>query len=180
MEINERLRSVASEYAEAVGKILGYEPEYWVGSDISIDCCCFGDVEFLTLAEMQVIIDHLPHWIELYGSEEKVGDVVLAWLMWSTTDNWDEEHGLWRSRPRINLWSWMGGLRPDDLKWTDVDELVKLETQEKVLTQIAQDYPTASVGNALTQIQSRIKAISSRMTAERLETINYLSKQKNE
>ena len=120
--LRNKLQKIAGEYASKVGKLLNYKPEFWVGPSVSIDCCCYGDVYFLSLAEMQVIIDHMDEWQKKYGSEEKVGETVIGWLNFVNDDNWDEEHGLWRDSPRINLWSWLKGLRPEQLKWTEDDE----------------------------------------------------------
>lgn len=169
--LRDKLEKIAGEYASKVGKLLNYKPEFWVGPSVSIDCCCYGDVYFLSLAEMQVIIDHMDEWQKKYGSDEKVGETVIGWLDFVNDDNWDEEHGLWRDGPRINLWSWLKGLRPEQLKWTEYDELLKLETQVKVLKQVSETYPTASIYNATTQIESRVNAIRKRMEEETKEAL---------
>lgn len=36
MTMKEQLRSVAKEYARQFGKIIGIEPDYWVGEDMSV------------------------------------------------------------------------------------------------------------------------------------------------
>lgn len=114
--LKDRLWAVAKEYAERVAGILGMSVEFWVAEDISVSCCCFGDVEFLNLEEMQIIVDHLDKWIEKYGSEKKVGDAVREWLQWCLDNSFNAEKDEWREHNRINLWSWLKGLRPEDIK----------------------------------------------------------------
>ena len=125
MELREILRATAMEYARQVGMLIGHEPQYWVAEDVSMDCCCYGDVYFLTLTDMQIIVDHLDEWVKKYGSNEKVGETVCEWFDWCVEDACDTE-GWWRNYPRINLLSWMRGLRPEQLKRTELDEQVKL------------------------------------------------------
>lgn len=166
---SEALRQIASTYAVQVGKLIDCDPQYWVAPDVSIDCCCFGDVYFLTLADMQIIIDHLDKWVEKYGSKEKVGETVREWFDWCVEDAVDDI-GNYRNHPRINLLSWMNGLRPEQLKWTDLNELVSLEHQVNVLRHVLKTYPTSSIGNAVKQIDARIKTLQERHASEIEET----------
>ncbi len=46
MNMKEQLRAVAKEYARQFGKIIGIEPDYWVGGDISLEACAFADYFF--------------------------------------------------------------------------------------------------------------------------------------
>lgn len=170
-ELKDKLRSLADKYAKAVGKVIGYEPEYWVGSDINLDCCCYGDCYFLGLDEMQVIVDHLPGWIEKYGSQEKVGETVIAWMDWVIEDNVDE-FGNYRNHPQINLWSWLTGLRPEQLnRRSDIDEIVSMEHQANVLRYVLKTYPTSTIENAAKQIEARIKVLKERHDKETEEFI---------
>ena len=114
--LKDSLWAVAVEYAERVAVILGMSVEFWVAEDISVSVCCFGDVEFLNLEEMQIIVDHLDMWVEKYGSEEKVGEAVLDWLHWCLDEATEPKEVDVSDHPRINLWSWLKGLRPDDIK----------------------------------------------------------------
>ena len=163
--LKEQLAIVAKEYARQTGEIIGYRPEYWVAGDCCIDVCSFGDNFFLSLAEMQEIVDHLPKWIERYGSRDEVGEEVVRWLRWSCDDNVDE-YGEWRNRPRINLWSWLKGLRPEMLKWDDTDEFFKLKHQLSILKEVEEVYPSASVENAIKQITARVNHIDEQLKAE--------------
>jgi len=171
MELKDKLRSLADKYAKAVGKVIGYRPEYWVGSDINLDCCCYGDCYFLGLDEMQVIVDHMPGWIEKYGSQEKVGETVIAWMDWVIEDNVDE-FGNYRNHPQINLWSWIKGLRPEQLnRRSDIDEIVSMEHQANVLRYVLKTYPTSTIENAAKQIEARIKVLKEHHDKETEEFI---------
>ena len=171
MELKDKLRSLADKYAKAVGKVIGYRPEYWVGSDINLDCCCYGDCYFLGLDEMQVIVDHMPGWIEKYGSQEKVGETVIAWMDWVIEDNVDE-FGNYRNHPQINLWSWLKGLRPEQLnRRSDIDEIVSMEHQANVLRYVLKTYPTSTIENAAKQIEARIKVLKEHHDKETEEFI---------
>ena len=162
MELKDKLRSLADKYAKAVGKVIGYRPEYWVGADINLDCCCYGDCYFLGFDDMQVIVDHMPGWIEKYGSQEKVGETVIAWMDWVIEDNVDE-FGNYRNHPQINLWSWLTGLRPEQLnRRSDIDEIVSMEHQANVLRYVLKTYPTSTIENAAKQIEARIKVLKER------------------
>lgn len=169
--LKEKLRLIAGNYASKVADILDCRIEYWVADDVSVSTCCFGDTWFLDFEDMQVIVDHLDRWLEKYVSRDNVGEVVKQWMDYTIEDNWDEEHCMWRNHPRINLWSWLNGLRPDQIKWTDTDELVKLESQVRVLRKVAESYPTSSIGNAIQQIESRLDEIRKWMDAEVQEVL---------
>ena len=114
--LKDRLWAVANEYARLTAEVLGMDVEFWVAEDICVSCCCFSDIHFLSLEEMQIIVDFLDKWIAKYGSKEKVGEVVSDWLYWCIEDNFDKETDSYRKHHRINLISWLKGLRPEDLK----------------------------------------------------------------
>lgn len=114
--LKEIIWACARKYASETGKIIDMQPQFWVAEDVAITTCCFGDVEFLNLDEMMVIVDHIDRWVEKYGSREKVGEVVYEWIHWCLDDAVEPETEEWRSHPRINLWSWLKGLRPEMLK----------------------------------------------------------------
>ena len=107
---------MANEYARLTSEVLDIDVEFWVADDICVSCCCFGDILFLNLEDMQIIMDHLDKWIAHYGSKEEVGEAVMSWHYWCIDDGFDEEKNESRSHPRINLYSWLKGLRPEDLK----------------------------------------------------------------
>ena len=168
--IKQTLRQIAGTYAVKAGEVIGYEPQYWVAEDVSIDCCCYGDTYFLTLEDMQIIIDHLDKWIERYGSKEKVGETVKAWFDWCIDDAVDEM-GNYRDHPRINLWSWLNGLRPEQLRWTDLEELTSLEMTARTLQYVMKTYPTSTVENAAKQIEARAELLRERHSRETEEAM---------
>ncbi len=110
--LHDQLKTIADEYATQLGNVIDYAPQYWVGEDMCIDMADFGDIYFFSLSDMQVVVDHLQGWIERYGSKEKVGEVIIEYMD-TLIENYDMtfENG----HPRINLWSWLKGLR-----WKDV------------------------------------------------------------
>ena len=110
--LHDRLKVIADEYAARMGDVIGCELQYWVAEDMCIDMADFGDTCFFSLADMQVVIDHLPRWIERYGTKEEVGEVVREYMD-TLIDN--EGKTFENGHSRINLWSWLKGLR-----WNDV------------------------------------------------------------
>ena len=144
MTMKEQLRAVAKEYARQFGKIIGIEPAYWVGEDMSVGACAFGDYYF-NLYDMQEVIDHLDDWVKEYGTIEKVGAEVLGW------HDWLIEHEF-----RIGLYAWLDGHRPDK----STVEYVKLHQQLAVLKQVELEYPTHSIGNVIMQLEARAKELS--------------------
>jgi hypothetical protein len=142
--MKEQLRAVAKEYARQFGKIIGIEPAYWVGEDMSVGACAFGDYYF-NLYDMQEVIDHLDDWVEEYGTIEKVGDEVFDWYNW-----------LLDNEIRISLYGWLNGNRPD--KKTLEHE--RISKQLVVLRQVEKEYPTHSIGNVIKQLEARTKELS--------------------
>ncbi len=118
IKIQEQLKSVANEYLRQTAILLDRSMNYcyWVGtyddSDFDVyDVADLGDITFITFAEMQTIVNRLPHWIEKYGSRKNVAETINDWLEWSIKE---ENHC--DGHARINLRSWLMGLRPSDLK----------------------------------------------------------------
>ena len=144
MTMKEQLRAVAKEYARQFGKIIGIEPDYWVGEDMSVGACAFGDYYF-NLYDMQEVIDHLDDWVKEYGTIEKVGAEVLGWHDWLIENEF-----------RIGLYAWLDGHRPDK----STVEYVKLHQQLTVLRQVEREYPTHSIGNVIMQLEARAKELS--------------------
>ena len=164
--LKQTLWKVATEYAKQVGELLEQEPEYWVAEDISVDCCCFGDVWFLTLEEMQVIIDHMPKWLERYGNRKAVAQEITDWLDWSIEDGYDPDRDQYRRHARINLWSWLSGLRPADLKVTVDDEIQQHRDILSVLGTVRGFYGNIPVGRAIENIHARLTELEARKRIE--------------
>jgi hypothetical protein len=164
--LKQTLWQVATEYAKKVGELLELEPEYWVGENISVDCCCFGDVWFLTLEEMQVIIDHMPKWLDRYGNRKAVAQEITDWLDWSIADGYDPDRDQYRRHARINLWSWLKGLRPADLKVTVDDEIQQHRDILSVLCAVHGGYGNITVGRAIENIHARLTELEARKCIE--------------
>lgn len=78
-----------------------------------------------------------------------------------------DEFGNYRNHPQINLWSWLTGLRPEQLnRQSDTDEIVSLEHQSNVLRYVLKTYQTSTIENAAKQIEARIKALRERQARE--------------
>ena len=108
--LQSQLRDVALDYMKQVAKLLNRDPRdcHWVGTDDHergiYTICDLGDITFLTLDQMQVIIDRLPEWLARYGSREAVAQEIDDWMEWSIQEeNWLDGH------PRINLEHWLMG-----------------------------------------------------------------------
>lgn len=164
--LKQTLWQVATEYAMKVGELIEQEPEFWVADNISVDCCCFGDVWFLTLEEMQVIIDHMPKWLERYGNRKAVAQEITDWLDWSIEDGYDPDRDQYRRHARINLWSWLSGLRPADLKPTIDDEIQQHRDILSVLGTVRGFYGNIPVGRAIENIHDRLTELEARKRIE--------------
>lgn len=115
-KLKTRLWAVAKEYAEKTSVIIDRDIDFWIAEEVSVSSCCFWDDIILSLEEMQIIIDHLSKWLKKYRSLQKIGEVVLEWFNWSLENAYDAQKDKFTDHPRINLWSWLNGLRPEDLK----------------------------------------------------------------
>ena len=164
--LKQTLWQVATEYAMKVGELLEQEPEFWVAEDISVDCCCFGDVWFLNLEEMQVIIDHMPKWLARYGNRKAVAQEITDWLDWCLEDGYDPDRDQYRRHARINLWSWLSGLRPADLKVTVDDEIQQHRDILSVLGTVRGFYGNIPVGRAIENIHARLTELEARKRIE--------------
>jgi hypothetical protein len=146
-----------------VGELIEHEPEFWVAEDISVDCCCFGDVWFLTLEEMQVIIDHMPKWLERYGNRKAVAQEITDWLDWTIEDGYDPDRDKYRRHARINLWSWLKGLRPADLKPTIDDTIQNYRDIIHALAHVGETTShTLTIAQAIEAIHARLRELEAR------------------
>lgn len=138
------MRAVAKEYARQFGKIIGIAPDYWVGGDISLGVCSYGDYCF-GLEEMQVVVDNIDRWVKKHGTIEKVADEVIDWHDYAIII----EH-------QQNLYSWLDGHRPT----ANEMEMDRICQQINVLREIVELYPSHSVGNVIMQLEARVKELS--------------------
>ena len=146
-KLKDEYRAICKEYARQTGKIIGCDPEFFLRDRQSINTCMFGDNYFLTMDEMQQIVDHMPLWLHHYGTVEKVGERIIAWMDY-TTEKEDDT---------INLWQWLTEtVRPG----SPSEELFRLVKQLHVLEEVAKHYPTSSIGNIIMQMSARVKVIN--------------------
>ena len=127
--LKDQLWAVAKEYARAAAKILDLSVEGWTAEKMGVDTCEFSGDIYLTLQEMQVLVDDIDRWTARFGSREKVAEAVWAW--------WEHETDITDyvtmptmqeiadtkadpltetapdpcapERPRINLYTWLSG-----------------------------------------------------------------------
>ena len=123
--LQSQLRDVALEYMRKVADLLGRDLRdcHWVGTDDN-ECgiytiCDMGDITFLTLDEMQVIIDRLPDWLARYKTTEAVAQEIDDWMEWSI-----QEENMLDGHPRINLEHWLMGCPAQSHKMDNVAALV--------------------------------------------------------
>lgn len=170
--LQSQLRDVALDYMKQVAKLLNRDPRdcHWVGTDDHergiYTICDLGDITFLTLDQMQVIIDRLPEWLARYGSREAVAQEIDDWLDWSIEDGYDPDRDQYRRHARINLWSWLSGLRPADLKVTVDDEIQQHRDILSVLCAIHGGYGNITVVRAIENIHARLTELEARKRIE--------------
>ena len=153
MKKHQQLKQTVTDwYARKAGQILGFNLDYWIGENINRDMACYADYIFLSFSDMQIIIDHLDAWVRKYGSRETVGQAVTDWYNYITDKDED--------MPEINLWSWLNGLRPEDIKPDTISEMVRLEKQVAVLRKVQEVYSGKTIDNIIIQIESRIRELS--------------------
>lgn len=128
--LNEQLWAVAKEYARQFSAVIGADVNHWVGgTEAEVSLCCFGDIYFFSLAQMQQVVDNLPQLVARYGSASAVGDEIRAWIEWCIEDVPDDllvyevltERTVIDIRPRISLISWLEGPAPSGAKPWDTD-----------------------------------------------------------
>ena len=103
MSLKERLYEIALEYSKKVSELLGLQEGCWVAKDICINVCDFGDTMFLSLGDMQVIVEHYDKWLEKYGDKEKVSDRVMDWFEYYITVKNPINLYCWTDNPYITL-----------------------------------------------------------------------------
>ena len=150
-KLKDEYRAICKEYARQTGKIIGCDPEFFLRNRQSINTCMFGDNYFLTMEEMQQIVDHMDMWMHHYGNAEKIVDAIISYLEYQASEG---EHG---RECYINLWQWMTEtVKPG----SNQEELLRLNAQLRVLEDVAKHYPTSSIGNIIMQMSARVKVIN--------------------
>jgi len=137
----EKLWPVVQEYTRQVAKLLNVNYRYchWIGTDDkgkgTFTVCDLGDTTFLTLEQMQVIIDRLPEWEQRYGSRGAVAGEVERWCEWAI-----EERNLIDGHPRINLEHWLMGCPREKPEPSIYDEFAVLQGEKKNIDALIEKY----------------------------------------
>ena len=141
--LQNQIRAVANEYARLTAQLLGLKHPDWVGGE-TFGLCIIDDEVYLTLEEMQVIIDNLDHWVSIYGTREKVADTIREWQNW-----WQDDAGnLIDVRktaiheyffPNINLKSWLMGMRETKAERNSCEARHLLQVAEKLMEEHGRD-----------------------------------------
>ena len=154
MTLKEQYRAICKEYARQTGKIIGYEPQFFLHDRMAVNTCLFGDNYFLNMDQMQQIVDHMDKWLRHYGTIEKVGERVVAWLHYCI-DKGEES---------ILLWPWMAEIiKPG----SNLEEFMRLEKQVDTLEKVAETYQHHSLDNVIRQMKSRMKELENIMEGEK-------------
>jgi hypothetical protein len=154
-ELKESLRTVANEYARQTTRLLGLGHYEWVGED-TFGLCIIDEETYLTLEEMQVIIDDLDRWVSIYGTREKVAEVICEWEKWWQADA-DKLIDVKKSAvheyffPNINLRSWLMGLRPTHTGMA----LTEIKLRFTIAEQLGDEYGLATrLGDILNDLRA--------------------------
>lgn len=156
--------AVATEYARQFGKILGTDPEYWVGDDPEI--CCFGDCWFFTLDEMRAVVDGIDKYVTRYGSREAVGQEIRDWEEWWLEDMHIGDvmevvmpRATKQLRPNISLQAWLDGCPRDERKaWTGPDaDLMRMENDVATLERLIVEFrANRTLENVLANLRAKL------------------------
>lgn len=179
-KLNERLWAVAKEYTAQVAELLGCSEWHWIGTDDDgkhpLGICDFGDVIFLTLEDMQVIIDRFGEWVERWGSKEAVAERINGWFDWWLAEASEAEkpgtvterqlleqmerrkNRCLKTYPLINLTHWLMGCPIEHRQPTIDDELQLLVCQRDMVRELITKYREArTLWNIFDNLDAEIK-----------------------
>lgn len=159
--LKEQLWQAVNEYTLRVAELLecDYRDCHWVGTDDegrgTFTICDFGDTIFITLDQMQTIIDRFPEWEKRYGSRQAVAEEVRDWMEWSI-----EEQNLTDGHPRINLEHWLMGFPREKPEPTIDDELSAYRDEMKAAEALIDRYGgERTLFDVKGEVQERIDTI---------------------
>ena len=166
--LQSQLRDVALGYMKQVADLLGRDPRgcHWVGTDDHergiYTICDLGDITFLTLDQMQVIIDRLPDWLRRYKTTEAVAQEIDDWMEWSI-----QEENMLDGHPRINLEHWLMGCPREPKTDTTIDKEIQQHRDIlSVLCAVHGGYGNITVVQAIDNIQARLRELEARKRIE--------------
>ena len=175
-KLNQKLWSILKEYTMQVAELMDCSEWHWIGTDDDgvrpASICDFDSTIFLTLEDMQVIIDRLDEWVKRYGSKDAVANEVREWVYWwlDDTRRFDPNplieiyenrlNRYQRTIPRINLQSWLAGCpRECDVENSIDDELRLLVCQRDTVKELIEKYRDArTLWNIFDNLGDEIKA----------------------
>lgn len=169
------MRAVATEYARLTTQLLGAGRYYYVSED-TFGLGIIDDEIYLTLEEMQVIIDKLDHWVSIYGTREKVADTIRDWQAW-WQDEVDKMVEVRKTAiheyfyPNINLNSWLMGLRETKAKRNSCDARYQLQVSEKLAEEYGKDNSLRLIVEDLRNEYAKAKAEEDAETKYMLEQL---------
>lgn len=175
-KLNQKLWSIVKEYTMQVAELMDCSEWHWIGTDDDgvrpASICDFDSTIFLTLEDMQVVIDRLDEWVKRYGSKDAVANEVREWFDWWLDDTkrvdpnplvevYENRLNCYqRTIPRINLQNWLAGCpRECDVENSIDDELRLLVCQRDTVKELIEKYRDArTLWNIFDNLGEEIKA----------------------
>lgn len=182
-KLNHKLWPIVKEYTRQVAELFDCAEWHWIGTDDDgekpVDVCDFDGSMFMSLEEMQIVIDRLDEWVKRYGSRDAVAQEVRDWFDWWLEDS-DPDGGdttrpnplieiyenrlqrYQRTYPRINLENWLAGCPRDAGKREmNIDDELRLRVcQRDMLKTLIEEFrESRSMWNIIDNLSAEIKAL---------------------
>lgn len=164
------MRGVATEYARLTTQLLGASRYDWVGED-TFGLCVIDDEIFLTLEEMQEIINNLDRWVSIYGTRNKVADTIREWQRW-WQDEAEKQIDVHKTTiheyffPNINLKSWLMGLRETRQMHSVCDSKLRFQMADILANEFGINTRIGDILNNLREEYNKVKAENDKANAE--------------
>jgi hypothetical protein len=178
-KLNQKLWSIVNEYTRQVAELLDCSEWHWIGTDDDgvepASVCDFDGAYFLSLEDMQIIVDRLDEWVGKYGNKDAVADKVRGWFEWYLDDHDEKDSAVQivenrrgrylRTYPRINLKHWLMGCQPPDKYEPSLHEhLCELKAKRELVTELIQAYrPCRSLWNVIDGLTAEIKTMEEKV-----------------
>lgn len=136
--VRHKMYDASVAYVKMFCRIMDYDPTY--ASYVGVKPDPFGVVEVCdqmwSMTDMFYVISRLEHWVEVYGSIENVREVAQDWYWWSIgeSEKWPRKE----DDKKINLDSWLMGLRPADIDTSDEYKAMRAKEIEESAKRIAE------------------------------------------
>lgn len=114
--LNQMLTSISNEYARQVTKLLDESTYEWIGHYNTFGTCVIGEDYWFTLDELQIIVDDMDKWVNIYKTRDNVASEIIKWQRrWNNSSHRAKtivcKDYVTHIVPNINLRSWLMGLR---------------------------------------------------------------------